>query len=404
MMKRKYQTTMESFIKTAANSDEGLEEYNLKWSRDDDVLWAATKNFSLKEEEKELKVAAYDLDGTIIGTKSGKAVGKHAHDWRLYAHLVPEKLVKETDRGFVICIFTNQAGIKSNYTPEGMIRVKFQQVIRKLAVPCAIFVSCTYGYSRKPSTGMWKTFLRSVSNGKSIASSSFFVGDAAGRQKDFSDSDRKFARNCNLDFYTPEEYFYGDQDNSVRDLPLKGIDFKAMLVKEPTSLLDPPNALDSLKAGEQQMIILIGYPGAGKSTFSEAHLTPLGVVRINMDTLGTKAKCFSLAQTSLAEGRSVVIDNTNPRPDSRGPFIDIAKARNIPARAFHFQASKDFAMHMSAVRRNQGGRMIPPQAYALYNNGFRKPQLEEGFLDIVSVGFVPVFKDEAHKQAFLECT
>lgn len=48
--------------------------------------------------------------------------------------------------------------------------------------------------------------------------------------------------------------------------------------------------------------------------------------------------------------------------------------------------------------------MIPPQAYALYNNGFRKPQLEEGFLDIVSVEFVPVFKDEAHKQAFLEYT
>ena len=36
---------------------------------------------------------------------------------------------------------------------------------------------------------------------------SFYVGDAAGRKKDFSDSDLKFAENIGITFYTPEEYF-----------------------------------------------------------------------------------------------------------------------------------------------------------------------------------------------------
>jgi bifunctional polynucleotide phosphatase/kinase len=44
---------------------------------------------------------------------------------------------------------------------------------------------------------------------------SFFVGDAAGRiyvgktPADFAGTDRKWALNVGVDFYTPEEYFLG---------------------------------------------------------------------------------------------------------------------------------------------------------------------------------------------------
>lgn len=36
---------------------------------------------------------------------------------------------------------------------------------------------------------------------------SFYVGDAAGRTGDHNDTDRKFAVNAGLIFYTPEQYF-----------------------------------------------------------------------------------------------------------------------------------------------------------------------------------------------------
>ena len=35
----------------------------------------------------------------------------------------------------------------------------------------------------------------------------FFVGDSAGREGDYSDFDLKFAQNCGISFFTPEEYF-----------------------------------------------------------------------------------------------------------------------------------------------------------------------------------------------------
>ena len=36
---------------------------------------------------------------------------------------------------------------------------------------------------------------------------SFYVGDAAGRDGDHNDTDRKFADNAGLTFFTPEQYF-----------------------------------------------------------------------------------------------------------------------------------------------------------------------------------------------------
>lgn len=54
--------------------------------------------------------------------------------------------------------------------------------------------------------------------------SSFFVGDAAGRAGDHSDTDRKFASNIGLPFFTPEEYFL---NKPAIPFKLKGFDIKA---------------------------------------------------------------------------------------------------------------------------------------------------------------------------------
>lgn len=75
------------------------------------------------------------------------------------------------------------------------------------------------------------------------------------------------------------------------------------------------------------MIIFVGSPASGKSTFWKTHLSDY--VRVNRDTLKTREKCLKVAEDALEEGKNVVIDNTNPTKRDRQAFIDLAKEYSI---------------------------------------------------------------------------
>ncbi len=75
---------------------------------------------------------------------------------------------------------------------------------------------------------------------------SFYCGDAAGRpahwdgskrKKDFSASDRLFAMNLNLKFFTPEEYFL-----EWKPAPFNLPEFDPRSLPTDIPLLEPPSA------------------------------------------------------------------------------------------------------------------------------------------------------------------
>jgi bifunctional polynucleotide phosphatase/kinase len=82
----------------------------------------------------------------------------------------------------------------------------------------------------------------------------------------------------------------------------------------------------------------VGSPGCGKSTFWQNYFS--NYVRVNNDTLHTPAKCMAVCRQALIEGKSAVIDNTNPNPDVRKRYLDIAKELKVPARCFYFNVEK----------------------------------------------------------------
>lgn len=53
------------------------------------------------------------------------------------------------------------------------------------------------------------------------------------------------------------------------------------------------------------MIIMIGCPGSGKSSFVKSEILHKGYVHVNRDTLKTAAKCISTAEEALQSGKSV---------------------------------------------------------------------------------------------------
>lgn len=44
----------------------------------------------------------------------------------------------------------------------------------------------------------------------------------------------------------------------------------------------------------QEMILMVGAPATGKSTFRKRYLEPHGYVAVNRDTMGTMQKCVKV--------------------------------------------------------------------------------------------------------------
>ena len=223
-------------------------------------------------------------------------------------------------------------------------------------------------------------------------------GWKTGAKKDFSDSDRGFAHNLNLNFATPEEYFLRQ-----RPAPFewRGIN--------PDQLLTEAKALrpfegSAITKSAQEMIIFVGFPASGKSTFAREKLVSNGYEWINRDTLKTSSKCLKATRELLDEGKSVIIDNTNPSDSARAAYLTEAKNRNIPVRCFQFITERKLSEHLNLYRERitQGQyKRIPAIAYNMYNKNFVKPKIEEGFAEICKVNFVPNFQTAEERRVFL---
>jgi bifunctional polynucleotide phosphatase/kinase len=113
-------------------------------------------------------------------------------------------------KGYKIVVFTNQAMIKSALMGKAAtnFKAKMDSILKSAGVDAAVFAATQKDSNRKPEAGMWDHFTAKCNgNAKVDLARSFFVGDAAGRQFDISDSDKKFAEAVGLPFKTPEEVF-----------------------------------------------------------------------------------------------------------------------------------------------------------------------------------------------------
>lgn len=94
---------------------------------------------------------------------------------------------------------------------------------------------------------------------------------------------RDLAANIGIHFYTPEEFFLGaEPEHFTRDFE------PTMFLKNP---LDKQTATTTdagyKKINAQDIVLLCGSPGSGKSTFFWKKLEPLGYERVNQDILKT---------------------------------------------------------------------------------------------------------------------
>ncbi|XP_061682454.1 bifunctional polynucleotide phosphatase/kinase [Syngnathoides biaculeatus] len=357
------------------------------------------------------KIAGFDIDGCIITTKSGKVFPTAPDDWKILYPEIQPRLATLFKKGYKVVFFTNQMGIARGKLRPEVFKSKVEDILATLQLPVQVFVAAGPGIYRKPAVGMWNHLCERANDGVHVdCSQSFYVGDAAGRpenwapgkkKKDFSCSDRLFALNLSLQFYTPEEYFLGWKSASY-NLP----EFDPRKLDSTARLYDPPSA--SLTSSKIEVIVAVGFPASGKSTFFHTHIVSKGYDYVNRDMLGSWQSCVVACERALKEGRSVAIDNTNPDPESRKRYVDVAKAAGVSCRCFHFSATLEQAKHNNRFRE-----MVPSESkhmkvndmvFQSYKKHFVAPALSEGFSEILSIHFVPNFKDSQSEILFRQFT
>ena len=102
------------------------------------------------------KIAAYDMDGTIITTKSGRVFPIDSKDWRLlYENRTRKKLDSLHSEGCKIVVITNQAGLATGKLKFDDFRAKIEGIIKalngvkndeKLTLPIQLFCSAASRY------------------------------------------------------------------------------------------------------------------------------------------------------------------------------------------------------------------------------------------------------------------
>jgi aryl-alcohol dehydrogenase-like predicted oxidoreductase len=177
----------------------------------------------------------------------------------------------------------------------------------------------------------------------------------------------------------------------------------APIARDPRSARRPPRP-----DAAAEVVLVMGSPGAGKSSYTGALVTA-GYQRINRDqTGGTLAQQMPHLRRALEEGgRRVVLDNTYPTRAARNHVIETAWEYAVGVRCVWLQTSMEQAQ-INAVRRmlaahgrllepdeikaaNRRGDFsaIPPRALFDYQRALEPPEVEEGFASVERRAFAP---------------
>jgi predicted kinase len=128
-----------------------------------------------------------------------------------------------------------------------------------------------------------------------------------------------------------------------------------------------------------ELAILVGLPGAGKSTFARARLAEHVVVSKDLMPASPRRdeRQVALVQEALRAGRSVVVDNINPRVADRAPLI--AAARALGATVVGYVLDVEAKECLRRNRAREGKARVPDVAIFVNRKRLQPPTLAEGF-------------------------
>jgi predicted kinase len=141
---------------------------------------------------------------------------------------------------------------------------------------------------------------------------------------------------------------------------------------------------------QPECVIFVGLPGSGKTTLYRERFAATHA-HISKDlwphASRREARQHEFIEQSLAAGRSVVIDNTNPAIAERAAIIAIARADGAKVIGYFFDVPTRTAVARNAERSGRG--KVPNVAIFTAAKRLERPTREEGFDELFVVTIAP---------------
>ena len=286
-----------------------------------------------------VKLAIFDVDWTIIKPKSASTFPKDKDDWRWLNSSVPKTINDYFNDGYRIVFWTNQS--------KPWKRDMINNVIKTLDID-VLLILCYDKSNYKPNADyFWQHFPEDIEIDYDF---SFFVGDALGRSGDWSNTDLLAGQAIEINTYPPEEIFVESLDSYY------------------------------VEPGEkQEVIIMCGYPGSGKSTVASLLEENVGYIVLSGDIYKSSKKMIKEAIQYVNGGYSVIFDSTNMTCVKRAEFVNFAQEHDLNCRCVWIDIDVQTAIGRVANRVLNGGNHVPKIALYKIRKSFEPPTIDEGF-------------------------
>lgn len=161
---------------------------------------------------KNKKVIFCDLDGTLIETISGETFPKGIWDMRIKLDVLDA--IKKLNPEYIL-IVSNQGGIENGFVDAQKFSIKLFYIVELINEYCGCECYAMYCDTnnksdphRKPNTKMLETLLEDYvgDDVEYIKQKSLMIGDASGKEGQFSDSDKKTAENFGIDYMDVNDF------------------------------------------------------------------------------------------------------------------------------------------------------------------------------------------------------
>jgi len=209
----------------------------------------------------------------------------------------------------------------------------------------------------------------------------YYIGDAFGRDKDFSDTDIKFSINCKIKFKTPEIFFNIDKTEKHGTITYPTI--KYMNKKEFDNILK--KITNIINTHEKIFIMMIGLPASGKSYLRKEliKIFPQFVYN-NIDDINKKNKFNNLIKNISVNNDYIIDDNTNLVKYNRvNKLKDFNSHYKI---GIFFDYDLEVCFHLNWMRMYLfEEKLLPKVTYYTLNKKFNKDNLADDFDDFIVI-------------------